>query len=478
MHEAPLGTSTNVKPSISPTAHLRSTHERPNGGRWLPQPGFQLRAYRLLTSALTPLAPLVLSHRARRGKEDPARRDERQGRATLERPDTPLIWAHAASVGEANAVLPLLSHISAHNPGVSILLTTGTVTSAHMVASRLWPGAVHQYVPLDTPRFAATFLDHWRPDLAIFTESDIWPNLIFEASERHIPLTLVNARMSDKSYQRWQRNTGLAHPLFSRFALVVAQNETLRDRFAELGAPEVIAAGNLKADAPPPPIDESDLARLDTAIGDRPVFMAASTHEGEEEVIGRAHREIARSIDGLLTIIAPRHPERGTAVAETLKALGLRVAQRSTGALPDPTADIYIADTIGELGLFYTLCKVVLMGGSLVPHGGQNPMEAIRQGAAILSGAATHNFTDTYRALDTANGVVRVSGATDLASSAKLLLRDAAVRAEMNRNAAAALAGMSGALARTAEALAPWLPATGSPSINPGSRMDHTRAGA
>ncbi|MDX2309312.1 MAG: 3-deoxy-D-manno-octulosonic acid transferase [Hyphomicrobium sp.] len=420
--------------------------------------GVHLRVYRALTRALTPLASLVLSHRERRGKEDPARRGERQGRPAYDRPDAPLVWAHAASVGETNAILPLLSRMAVERPDLCFLLTTGTVTSARLAEQRLGERAVHQYVPLDTPRYAASFLDHWRPDLAIFTESDIWPNLILEAASRQIPLTLVNGRMSKRSYDRWRRNAAISVPLFGRFALVVAQNDALSSQFAELGASNVMSAGNLKADAPAPPVDSADLLALERAIGGRTVFVAASTHEGEEEIIAAAHREMARGRENLLTIIAPRHPERGTPVAEKLKTLGLRVVQRSTGTLPDPATDVYIADTIGELGLFYSVSDVVLIGGSLVPHGGQNPIEAIRHGAAVLVGRETRNFPDVYRALETAGGVTLVADATDLAASAARLLANPAQRATQKIAAEAALATLSGALDRTFQALRPWLP--------------------
>lgn len=431
------------------------------------RPGLRLRTYRGLTRALSGLAPLVLRHRERQGKEDPSRRAERQGRAGFERPPGPLVWLHAASVGETNAILPLIDRLSAAHPDMHFVLTTGTVTSARLAESRLGPCAVHQYVPLDIPQYARAFLDHWRPDLAIFTESDIWPNLVLSASDRGIPLALVNARMSSRSYGRWRRNKGIARPLFGRFALVVAQNERLARRFSDLGAPHVIVGGNLKIDAPPPPVDAGERARLVDAIAGRPVFVAASTHEGEEEIVASAHRAAARRVASLLTIIAPRHPERGTGIAENLKTLGLRVQQRSAGALPDASTDIYIADTIGELGLFYSTTEVALVGGSLVPHGGQNPIEAIRHGAIVLAGPETHNFRDTYAALARYGGVVEVKDERELAEVVAVLLEDPDIRARLHHGADMALETLAGALGRTLEALAPLLPAAAAQSTGP-----------
>src|SRR5262249_16511209 len=231
---------------------------RSSGGN----PGMALKAYRTLTSLARPAAPALLSLRERRGKEEPARRAERLGRPSAERPPGHLAWFHAASIGETNAILPLIAALAEHRPQRSFLLTTGTVTSAKLAAQRLPPRAVHQYAPLDAPEYVRAFLDHGRPDLAVFTESEIWPNLILESSERGIPLALVNARMTKRSFRRWRSSPGLARPLFSRFALVLAQNEGLARRFASLGARAPIAAGNLKVDAPPPPVDDVHLNRL------------------------------------------------------------------------------------------------------------------------------------------------------------------------------------------------------------------------
>ena len=420
--------------------------------------GATLRSYRGLTGVLSPLAPSALARRAARGKEDPERQSERLGRPATARPSGPLAWVHAASVGELFAVLPLIDRISRARQDVTILVTTGTVTSANIAAGRLGPRALHQFAPIDTPQAVRGFLDHWQPDLAIFTESEVWPNLIMATSERGVPLTLVNARMSPRSFNRWRWQRGIAKQLFGRFDLVLAQNSGWARQFAFLGAPRTIAAGNLKIDAPAPPVDAAELARLRALIGLRPIWIAASTHEGEERIIAEAHGLMRVRLPDLLTIIAPRHPQRGPQLAAEIESAGLRVALRSAQQDPLPATDLYLADTIGELGLFYSLGRAVLLGGSLVPHGGQNPIEAIRLGCAVMSGPSRHNFADIYGGLDAAGAVVGVTGATDLAESATRLITDEAARAAASRAGEAALVGMCGALETTVAALLPLLP--------------------
>lgn len=423
------------------------------------EPGLRLKAYRTLTSLARPAVPLLLKRRERLGKEDPVRRLERLGRPSTPRPQGPLAWFHAASVGETNAILPLMTELSRQRPGLSFLLTTGTVTSAKLAAERLGPRATHQYAPLDAPEYVRSFLDHWRPDLAVFTESEIWPNLILESSARDIPLALINARMTKRSFRRWRRSLGVARPLFSRFSLVLTQNDTLTRRFKTLGATGAFAAGNLKVDTPPPPIDMAELERLKPGLQGRTLLMAASTHEGEDAIVAAAHCQLRQTIPDLCTIIAPRHPERGPAISELLEGKGLSVARRSLGALPDRTSDAYIADTIGELGMLYKLAPVAFIGGSLVDRGGQNPIEAVRQGAAVLTGPHWQNFSDTYKALINNQAAIVVRSAPELASAAGQLFADQTELSCMHTRANTALAALSGALPRTVDALLLHLPA-------------------
>ncbi len=435
-------------------AHARDPLDREATAK----PGFTLKAYRAFTRLAVPLAPLILDWRTRRGKEEIERRPERYGLSTAPRPQGFLAWFHAASVGEANSALPVIESIAAEHPEVGILLTTGTVTSARLARARLPKGALHQYVPLDNQGFVQRFLDHWRPDLAVLVESEIWPNLVLETKARSIPLLLINGRMSTPSFRRWRRRPGMSRPIFSAFDLILAQNDTLAERFAQLGAARALDVGNLKADAPPPPTELPGRRRLAAALSGRTVFLAASTHHGEEDMVAAAHLKMKPKKDHLLTIIVPRHPERGRQIAEALKAAGLKVALRSERKLPDAATDIYVADTIGELGLFYALAPVAFVGGSLVARGGQNPVEPVKLGAAVLTGPNWQNFRDSYTALLRAGGCREVSDADSLAAEALALLTDADARRLMASRAASVIATMSGALPRTLAALEPYLP--------------------
>src|SRR5215470_8196244 len=304
-----------------------------------------LRAYELLTAAATPFAHPLLSRRVRRGKEDPQRMAERRGETTLRRPAGTLVWVHGASVGELAAAIPLIGRLRAgpHN----ILVTTGTVTSATFAAQRLPAGAIHQFVPLDAPAFVAKFLDHWRPDLALFVESDLWPNMIMGAAQRGIPLIVVNGRVSERSFERWRYLPDSIEALLTRLDLCLVRTPADAERFAALGAPRITTTGNLKLDVPLLPVDEGKLAKLSQALGGRPVIAAASTHLGEESAVIDTQRRLKTTFRGLLTILVPRHPDRGPRIAAEVAAAGLSAALRSRGDLPAAGTDVYIADTVG-----------------------------------------------------------------------------------------------------------------------------------
>jgi len=414
-----------------------------------------LRAYRKLSAAATPLAGLIIRQRLRQGKEDASRAGERRGVSAAARPHGPLIWVHGASVGEVLAAAALIEELRAR--GFSVLLTSGTATSAAVVAKRFPREVIHQFIPYDAPRFVARFLDHWRPDLALFIESDLWPNLILTAARRRVPMVLINGRMSPRSYPRWQRFSQTIGALLGRFDLCLAQSETDAARFAALGGRDVRMTGNLKLDVPAPPADQARLDRLLGVTRGREVIVAASTHPGEEEVVAAAHRRLAARVPSLLTVIVPRHPARGAAVAEAIAATGLKVALRSQERLPSATTDIYVADTMGELGLFYRLAPIVFMGGSLVPHGGQNPIEAVKLGGAIVHGPHVFNFAEVYHALDQAGGALPVADEAALVAQLDHLLRNPAARHQVLTAAEDVVVELGGALQRTLAALQPYL---------------------
>ncbi|MDT8345718.1 MAG: glycosyltransferase N-terminal domain-containing protein, partial [Thermohalobaculum sp.] len=358
------------------------------------------------------------------------------------RPPGPLVWLHGASVGEALSILPLIAALRRAAPGIGVLVTTGTVTSAARIAPELPSGALHQFVPVDTAAAVGRFLDHWRPDLAIWVESEFWPRLMTETARRGTPMLLVNARVSAASAARWRRLPGMARALVGLFARIVTQDAPTQARLVAMGADpgRVAEGGNLKMLAEPPGADAATLARLRAAIGARPVWLAASTHPPEEAIALAAHRLLAAQMPGLLTIVAPRHPDRGDALAGTLAAPGVRVARRARGALPDPETGIYLADTLGEMGLWLRLAPVAFIGGSLADRGGHNPFEPAALGVAILHGPHVANFAPAYAALTAAGGATVVADAATMAGAVARLLHDPAARAAQTAAAEAVLA--------------------------------------
>jgi 3-deoxy-D-manno-octulosonic-acid transferase len=414
-----------------------------------------LRGYRRLAGAATPLTSLILASRLRRGKEDPQRIGERRGNSSVERPAGPLIWVHGASVGEMLTLVPLIERLRAK--AFNVMVTSGTLTSARLARQRLPQGVIHQFVPYDAPQFIRRFLDHWRPDLALFAEQELWPNLIMESAGRSIPLILVNGRMSEQSFSRWRHAPATIAALLRCFDLCFAQSGADGERYTELGAARVSVPGNLKLDVPAPSVDAGMLAALQAGMKDRPIIAASSTHPGEEAPVIDVHRRLRHDFPGLVTIVAPRHPERGREIADLATAAGLSSALRSRGRLPDRGVDLYIADTLGELGLIYRLSPMVFMGGSLIRHGGQNPIEPAKLGAAIIHGPHVWNFSEIYAALDAARGADRVTDAGTLAARFGAWLGDPTARKAASDAARRTIERLGGGLERTLAALEPHL---------------------
>ena len=412
-----------------------------------------LPLWRGATALASPLLRLHLRRRAARGKEIAARLPEREGHAAA-RPPGRLLWLHAASVGETQSALPLLEALAAADPAARFLLTTGTVTAARLLQARL-PAALagrvsHRFAPLDVPAWVARFLEGWRPDLGVFVESELWPNLIEGAAARGIPLALVNARMSERSATLWRASGAAGRRLIGRFGLIAAQGAADAARFAALGAAPV-TWGNLKHAAPPLPADPAELAALRAAVGERPAWIAASTHAGEEAAALAAHRALAPRIPGLLTILGPRHPERGAEVAAL--AEGLPLARRSRGEVPGPETAVLLFDTIGELGLAYRLAQAAFVGGSLVPRGGQNPLEPARLGLPVLVGPRHANFAETVAALREAGALRVLPEASALAGALSDVLTDAETRRRMAEAGLAWAGSAEGLPTRLADAL-------------------------
>jgi 3-deoxy-D-manno-octulosonic-acid transferase len=409
-----------------------------------------LIAWRLLSRFVSPLAPLWLGRRIARGKENRIRIRERLGYAIVARPAGRLIWIHGASVGEALSAFPLIEKLLANSVN-TVLVTSGTLASATILESRLPQGALHQFVPLDIPRAVRRFLDHWKPDMGLFVESDLWPNLVTEAASRGIPLALINARMSARSAERWHWAKKSMTALLGSFRVVLAQDEEIAARFRALGARDVQVVGSLKADAPPLGADETALAALRQAIGGRPVLLASQTHPGEDETVLPAHDLLRARFPDLLTILVPRHIERG---ADIKMLCGQRVSERrSTGGKVTPQTAIYIADTLGELGLFYRLTSFCFLGGTLVPLGGHNPLEPAALHCAVLAGPHTANAVTAFEAILTAQGFGTVASGADIAREAARLLFDHGAAKAAGDAAARGAASLSGAVVRTAAIL-------------------------
>lgn len=390
-------------------------------------------AWRVGATLAAPGLRAMLRRRAARGKEIAARLGEREGIETSPRPDGRLLWLHAASMGETISVLPVLGCLAARAPALRVLFTTGTVTSARLLERRLpelgLAQVAHRFVPLDVPAWGARFLDHWRPDAAAFVESELWPNLLAGCRARGIGLMLVNGRMSARSFARWRRVPGFARGLIGAFDTVHAQSPDYAERLRLLGARAQVAPGNLKWAAPRLSVDAPELARLAALIGDRPTWLASSTHPGEETLVGEVHAALQARYPGLLTIVAPRHPERGAEVASLLGG----APRRSCDDVPQ--GGIWVADTMGELGLFYSLAPIVFIGGSLVRHGGQNPLEAARFGCAMAAGPHTVNFAEIVSRLAHGDALASIADAAGLAGFVGAMLSDPERRRRMGEAA-------------------------------------------
>lgn len=415
-----------------------------------------LSLYRMFSTIGAPLIAFYLARRLKRGKEDRLRFAERLGLASIKRPAGKLVWIHAASVGESIAMLKVIERILQKYPNWSVLVTTGTVTSAQLMNERLNGRAFHQYVPVDRVKYVRRFIEHWKPDLAIWAESEFWPNMVIETRASAIPMVVLNGRMSNRSFERWKRYPGIIKQILCAFSAVLAGSEIDAERFTQLGAPNVSAPGNLKYAADPLPYDESELEKLKTEIAGRNTWLAISTHPGEEAIIAQAHKALERTHVGLLSIIIPRHPERAAEIANELSGLGLNVARRSIGQKINSSTNIYLADTMGELGIFCRLAKISFMGKSIVGNGGQNPLEAAWLDNAIIFGPNMENFEDIALRLLAGDGAIQINHADELAPTVARLLDNPSERQKMATNALNLAGSMSNIIENVMAALEPF----------------------
>ena len=418
-------------------------------------------AYGAVGRLAGPALSLLLRRRERRGLEDAARLGERFGRASLPRPGGPVIWVHASSIGETSAALALIDKLSARGP--SLVFTTHAIAGFRLAEGRLNGRVSHQYAPIDTPEPVERFLEHWRPDLALFLESELWPTSLHRLKRRGTPLVLVSARMSERAFRDWRRLGLIGRAVLTKPELILAQSASDAGRYRALGAAAVRVCGNLKFDAPPPAADHCQVSEARKAIGTRHVFLAASTHKGEEAAILAAHAALSRGGSKLLTIIAPRHARNGAGLADAGRSAGLSVAVRSVGQGIGPSTDVYIADTVGEMGVWYRVADVAFLGGSLVARGGQNPIEPAQLRVPVLHGGDISNFREIYEALDAENGALCVANTASLTDQVVRLLTHPAERAAMAERAEACIARFRGAIDRTTEALEPHLASLDAP---------------
>lgn len=380
--------------------------------------------YNTLVRTLYPIViRRYIEKRKKMGKEDVKRFNERVGRPTKPRPAGRLIWLHGASVGESISMLPLINRLLEIYPDAHVMVTTGTTTSAEVMAKRLPERAFHQYLPIDNPVFAARFIRHWQPTIALWFESEFWPGMLSTIRRRNIPLILINGRISNKSFKRWQQFDFVIKEILDCFTACLGQSEEDAYRLRALGAKDAMCLGNLKYAGLPIPVDEEKKKEIQDEIGERPVWLVSSTHSDEEAKIGRYLKELSAKHEGLLTIIAPRHPTRGVEIRDILQdKYHLKTALRSANEKIQPETEVYIADTIGEMGIWYELCPIVFIGGSLIPHGGQNFMEPSRCRDAVIVGPHMHNFTDAMNRAKRADGIIQVDETVDLIDMVDQLL--------------------------------------------------------
>lgn len=398
---------------------LAFAHKKPNlGGRFtltgIAKGSMLLALYRLMMQASTPLLGAYLQKRLRAGKEDPLRTHERRGRPQKPRPQGRLVWFHAASVGESLSLLALIHRVRRDYPDAAVMVTTGTVTSAALMAERLPEGAFHQYIPVDHPSWVKGFVDHWQPDVVIWAESDLWPNMLGALRARKIPAILLNARMSQSSYERWRYARGTAAQILGAFHLCLAQNAAEADRLRALGAANVKISANLKYAAAPLPVDVTALENLRAQVMGRPLLLWASTHPGEETRAIELHKRLVEKFPRLLSVIVPRHAARGGEIAAQITEAGVPVARRSLGDGVAEQTGIYLADTMGELGLFYRLCPFVVMGGTFADIGGHNPIEPGQCGCTVFWGPVGYNFITVLEDFRSAQAIVEVAQEEEL----------------------------------------------------------------
>ena len=412
-----------------------------------------VRVYSALSRVVAPIAYARVKRKLSAHGTAPGRIPERMGHSTAERPAGPMVWFHAASVGESLSVLRLITHMGQTDPGLSFLITSGTATSAEVLAGRLPPRCQHQFAPLDSRPAVKRFLAHWSPDAAVFVESELWPNMLGLTAGLDIPLALLNARISDKSARNWKRFPQTARHLMSHFRMIHTQDARTTGHLHDLGLMQAQTGQNLKSASGPLPFDQATFDQFKAAFGNRPIWVASSTHPGEEDMVLDAHRVLLDKTPDLLLVLVPRHPERAAEIETLISDRNLSHSKRSTGAMPARGDHVYLADTMGETGLWYALSDIVCLGGSFAPVGGHNPYEPAFAGAAILHGPLYANFARAYADMLAARASISVETTAELTQAVQALLSDPGHLKDMGGRAMTFATAQQDALAEISETL-------------------------
>ena len=425
--------------------------------------------YEKLTQKGEKLFNKLLELRLKRGKEHTTRIDERRGHASIPRPTGKLVWLHAASVGEAQSTLILITHLTKEMPDAQFLVTSGTVTSAQLMADRLPENAFHQFYPLDHPTWVTNFLNHWKPDLILWMESELWPNMLKQIKAKNIPAILVNARLSQKSYSIWNIFSGSAEKLLSTFSLILTQTEQDAERFTRLRAPKVVTTDNIKYSAAPLPYNQDDLDQFTQALNNRPTWVFASTHEGEELLACKIHASLVQKVPDLLSIIVPRHPERRDDIAELCDIMKINTVFRGDNKqLPKADTAVYVADTLGELGLFYKQTDIAVIGRSFSDDGGggHNPIEAAQLGACILTGPNIQFQEQLFGEMFNVNAAYQMEDKTELLKSLRKLFEEEDLRKQAINRAVAFSNSKTNVINTVMNELKPFIEQVESKKIN------------
>jgi 3-deoxy-D-manno-octulosonic-acid transferase len=393
-----------------------------------------LTLYRIGATLLEPFAPILVRNRVKSGKERPERSGERLGRTNLARPGGALIWMHGASVGESRLLLDLFEALRTQRPDASALVTTQTTTSADMIAASAPQHVIHQMAPVDGPRAVTRFLQHWRPDAAVFAEGEIWPNMLLGLKRGRIPAVMANARMTTRSIDSWNSRKSSARALFGAFQFIGAADRQTAEGLGRATGHEITTVGNLKMAAriTPPPQDK--VVAFVKAIS-RPILLAASTHPGEDAFAIEAFAALRVSTPDALLVIVPRHPDRGSTIVDEARGRGFTVQQWSKErSPPQQGTSVVVADTMGELLFWYAVAGGIYLGGATKQDvGGHNAVEPAQLGKRVFTGPHGYNFRETFEILAQNDALVIGKTAVQLADfwRAELSARSAPIRAAL-----------------------------------------------